>query len=116
MPELTITSPYVDSNTCTMGNPVKAARVDLSPMPESTSSRSQGLRIWPPKRFITGLKSTLHEALFPVHNVYSAAQGHVVDRHRFDNDPDPDFQVGADPDPETMPIHMRILPFTHVGK
>jgi hypothetical protein len=59
------------------------ASVDL--MTESTLSRSQGLRIWPPRRFITGFKSTLHEALFPVHNVYSA-------------DPDPDFQVDADPD------------------
>jgi hypothetical protein len=36
MPELTITSPYVqsrvDSNIFTLGNP---ARVDLNPMPES---------------------------------------------------------------------------------
>ncbi len=41
MTELTITSPYVDSrvdsNTCTMSNP----------MPESTLSPRQGLRIWP---------------------------------------------------------------------
>ncbi len=50
MPELTITSPYVDSivdsNTCTMGGQ-PCARVDLNPMPESTSSPSQGFRIWP---------------------------------------------------------------------
>ncbi len=38
MPESTLTSPYVDSNTCTMGNLMQAASVDLSPMPESTSS------------------------------------------------------------------------------
>ncbi len=37
LPELTITSTYVDSNTFTMGNP----------MPELTLSPSQGLRIWP---------------------------------------------------------------------
>jgi hypothetical protein len=52
MPELTITSPYVhsriDSNTFTMGNPMPC-RVDLNPMPESTLSPSQGLRIWPLK-------------------------------------------------------------------
>ncbi len=41
----------------------------------------------------------------------------VVDRHRFDAGPDPDFHVDADPDPiririgiRTMPILMRILP------
>jgi hypothetical protein len=49
MLELTITSPYVhfrvDSNTFTMGQPY--ARDDLSPMPESTLSPSQGLWIWP---------------------------------------------------------------------
>jgi hypothetical protein len=49
MPELTITSPNVhsrvDSNTFTIGQPY--ARVDLNPMPESTLSPSQGLRIWP---------------------------------------------------------------------
>jgi hypothetical protein len=36
MPELTITSSYVHSNTFTMGNP----------MPESTLTPSQGLWIW----------------------------------------------------------------------
>jgi hypothetical protein len=49
MPELNITSPYVhsrvDSKTFTMSNP--HARVDLNPMPESTLSPCQGLRIWP---------------------------------------------------------------------
>jgi hypothetical protein len=40
----------------------------------------------------------------------------VVDRHRFDADPDPNFHVDADPDPDwqfsvnMMPILMRILP------
>jgi hypothetical protein len=29
----------------------------------------------------------------------SLIQGRVVDRHRFDADPDPDFHVDADPDP-----------------
>jgi hypothetical protein len=47
MPELTITSPYghsrVNSNTFTMGIGQPYARVDLSPMPESTLSPSQGL-------------------------------------------------------------------------
>ncbi len=37
MPGLTVTSPYADSNTCNMGNP----------MPESSLSPSQGIRIWP---------------------------------------------------------------------
>ncbi len=36
MPEFIITQPYVDSNTCIMGNP----------MPKSTLSSSQGLKIW----------------------------------------------------------------------
>jgi hypothetical protein len=51
----------------------------------------------------------------------------VVDRPRFDDDPDqdPNFHVDADPDPEpdpdwhqTLPILMRILSpsFTHLGK
>jgi len=44
MTELIITSPYVDSNACTMGNPMP---VDLNPMLESTLCPSQGLRIWP---------------------------------------------------------------------
>ncbi len=40
----------------------------------------------------------------------------VVDWHRFDADPDPNFHVDADPDPvlqlgiNMMPIRMRILP------
>ncbi len=48
MPELTITSRYVDSrvgsNTFNMGNPIP---VDRNPMPESTLSPGQGLRFWP---------------------------------------------------------------------
>jgi hypothetical protein len=43
-PELTITSTYVDSYTCTMDN---HDRVGLNHMSESTLSPSQGLRIWP---------------------------------------------------------------------
>ncbi len=46
MPELTITSPYVDSNTSAMGIG-HWARVDLKPMPESALSPRKGLRIWP---------------------------------------------------------------------
>jgi hypothetical protein len=41
----------------------------------------------------------------------------VVDRHRFDNVPDPVFHFDANPGPDpdwhqndTVPIHMRILP------
>jgi hypothetical protein len=50
MPELTITSPYVHPLQSRLqhiyyGQPY--ARVDLNPMPESTLSPSQGLRIWP---------------------------------------------------------------------
>jgi hypothetical protein len=39
----------VDSNTCTMGFFIgqSYARFNLNPMPESTLSPSQGLRIWP---------------------------------------------------------------------
>jgi hypothetical protein len=44
-----ITSPYVDpgvdSQHISIGNPMP--KVDLNPMPESTLSPSQGLRIWP---------------------------------------------------------------------
>jgi hypothetical protein len=47
MSEFTITSPHVDSNTCTMGIGQPFARVDLNPMPELTLSPSQELRIWP---------------------------------------------------------------------
>jgi hypothetical protein len=46
-PELTITSPFVDSRVY-LGQP--SARVDLKPMPQSTFSPSQGLRIWPRKK------------------------------------------------------------------
>jgi hypothetical protein len=50
MPELKITSPYVvarvDSNNFSMGIGKPFASVDLSPLPESTLSPSQGLRIW----------------------------------------------------------------------
>jgi hypothetical protein len=42
MPELTITSPYVEYSTFIMGNP----------MPESTLSPSMGLRIWPLINFL----------------------------------------------------------------
>ncbi len=49
MPELTITSPFVhfrvDSKTFTMSSP--NARVDLNPLPESTLSSRQGIRICP---------------------------------------------------------------------
>ncbi len=37
----------VDSNTCTWYHGATHARVNLNPMPESTLSPSQGLRIWP---------------------------------------------------------------------
>jgi hypothetical protein len=51
MPELTITSPYVnsrvDSNTFTMGIGQPYARVDFDPMPKLTLFPSQGLWIWP---------------------------------------------------------------------
>ncbi len=51
MPELTITSPYVDlgvdSNTFTMGIGQPYAGVDINSMPQSTLFRSQGHRIWP---------------------------------------------------------------------
>ncbi len=40
VPELTITSPYVHSNTLTMGNPMP--EFDLSPTPESTLSPQSG--------------------------------------------------------------------------
>ncbi len=50
MPEWTIISPYdhsrVESSRFTTGNPMPC-RVDHSPMPKSTLSPSQGLRIWP---------------------------------------------------------------------
>ncbi len=50
MPELTITSPYVqsrvNSNTFTISNPMPLW-VDLNPMPESTLYPSKGLWIWP---------------------------------------------------------------------
>jgi hypothetical protein len=49
MPELTITSPYVDLQSrlqhMYQGQPY--GRVDIDPMSESTLSPSQGLRIWP---------------------------------------------------------------------
>jgi hypothetical protein len=53
MPELTLTSAYVDSNTCTMG-------ILGNPMPASTLFPSQSLRIWPPLQidFIDMLPTT----------------------------------------------------------
>jgi hypothetical protein len=65
MPQLTVTSPYVDarvdSNTFTMGNPnPMLCRVDLNPVPRSTLSASQGLRILPQGQTKKG--SLSHEA------------------------------------------------------
>ncbi len=49
MPELTITSPYVDSRVDfqLMNHGQPYARIGLNPMPESTLSSWKELRIWP---------------------------------------------------------------------
>jgi hypothetical protein len=31
----------------------------------------------------------------------------VVDRHRFDDNPDPNYHFDADPDPDPTPLHKR---------
>jgi hypothetical protein len=44
----------------------------------------------------------------------------IVDRHRLDTDPDPDFKVDSDPDPNghqnDADPHADPSNFTHVGK
>jgi hypothetical protein len=52
MPDLTITSPYDDSKTCTMSNP----------MSESTLFPIQELRIWP---LFFPFKKLFEELVFP---------------------------------------------------
>jgi hypothetical protein len=71
---MTTTSPYVDSrvdpNSCTMAHGQPYARVDLIPMPESTLSPNQGLRLWPLKGSQAEIgKNVLGEIVLHVHSV-----------------------------------------------
>jgi hypothetical protein len=52
------------------------------------------------------MQSEVHSQLFSEFNV--AVYGSVVDRHRFDADPDPPFHFGADPDLDPDPPFWRI--------
>jgi hypothetical protein len=72
VPVLAITSPYVDSRVDSQhiyhGQP--HARVDLNPMPESTLSPSQGLRIW----------TLLSVPVIPWQNIWTELKsGHLLD-------------------------------------
>ncbi len=107
--------------TNTEWTPTHVTWATLNPMPESTSSpvRDLGFGLQRDPSRDLNLLSTRHYFLFIM--FIPRLKASVMDRHRFDTDPDPDFQVGADPDPDghqnAAEPHADPSPsFTHVRK